>query len=190
MDSSEFAHLGGIKGIGGEALRPMSESELSLIEDELGVPLPEDYRSFLATYGGSTFCGRSPDSPFILIRPLQQLPQNFSSGQVMVDALYGCKRRDHDGYSLSVRIRFFAGRMPESIIPIGDDGGWGQICLGIRGKESGKVYYWYQADEPLDEETYLEDYGHQRPPEAMFQNVYQIAESFTDFLERLEPMTD
>ena len=38
----------------------------------------------------------------------------------------------------------------------------------------------------LDEEEYLEDYGVPRPPEAMFQNVHLIAESFEDFLNRLE----
>jgi SMI1 / KNR4 family (SUKH-1) len=80
--------------------------------------------------------------------------------------------------------------MPETIIPIGDDGIAGQICLGIKGAEAGKVYYWDQQNEPLDEEDYLEDYGEPRPPEAMFQNVHLIAESFEDFLRRLEVKAD
>src|SRR5260370_1929977 len=104
----------------------------------------------------------------------------------MFDAFYGAERVAHDGYSLRVRTHFFARRMPETIIPIGDDGGAGQICLGIKGHEAGKIYYWDQANEPLDEEHYLEGYGEPRPPKAMFQNVHPIAESFEDFLRRLE----
>ncbi|EAQ80294.1 hypothetical protein DSM3645_19898 [Blastopirellula marina DSM 3645] len=106
----------------------------------------------------------------------------------MVDALYGSEMDESDPYGLRVRILFFAGRMPDSLIPIGDDGGAGQICLGIKGNEMGAVFYWDQANEPLDEDDYEEDFGVPRPPEIMFQNVYQIAESFDDFLGRLEIM--
>lgn len=185
-----FARLGGIKGIGEDKLTPISEGEIAAFEKELGVRLPEAYRQFLATYGASTFNGASPNNPYILFSPLKPLPPQFKSGKGMFDAFYGAERDAEDGYSLRVRTQFFAGRMPESIIPIGDDGGAGQICLGIKGAEAGKVYYWDQQNEPLDEEDYLEDYGEPRPPEALFQNVHQIAESFEDFLRRLELKAD
>lgn len=185
-----FARLGGIKGVGGSELTPMAETEISVFEGELGVQLPEAYRQFLATNGASTFNGASPDNPYILFRPLKPLPPHFKSGKGMLDAFYGAERDAGDGYSLRVRTRFFYGRIPETLIPIGDDGGSGQICLCIYGTEAGKVYYWDQQNEPLDEEDYLEDYGKPRPPEAMFQNVHLIAESFDDFLLRLELKTN
>jgi hypothetical protein len=185
-----FASLGGIRGIGGAKLNPMAEAEIVAIEGELGTRFPETYRSFLSTYGASTLGGASPDNPYILFRPLKSLPPQFKSGKGMLDAFYGAQRDPQDGYSLRVRIQFFAGRMPSTIIPIGDDGGTGQICLGIKGNEAGAIYYWDQQNEPLDEEDYLQDYGEPRPPEAMFQNVHQIAESFEDFLNRLELKPD
>jgi hypothetical protein len=169
----------------------MTEAEIAAFEKEIGVRLPEAYRKFLGTYGASTFNGASPDNPYILFRSLSTLPPHISNDDKgLFDAFYGAERDEHDAYSVRVRTRFFAGRMPESIIPIGDDGGAGQICLGIKGAETGKVYYWDQANEPLDEEDYLEDYGEPRPPEAMFQNVQQIADSFEDFLRRLEVKAD
>lgn len=187
-----FARLGGIDGIGGDNLNPMAEAEIAAFEEQLGVRLPEAYRRFLATYGASTFNGASPDNPYILFRPLKPLPPHITdeSGKGLFHAFYGTERDADDMFSLRVCTRFFSGRMPESTIPIGDDGGAGQICLGIMGAEAGKVYYWDQRNEPLDEEDYLEDYGEPRPPEALFQNVHLIAESFEDFLRRLEVKAD
>ena len=182
-----FARLGGIRGVGGDKLTPMTEAEIATLEEQIGVRLPEAYRKFLATYGASTFNGASPDNPYIVFRTLKPLPPHITrTDKALFNVFYGRAEDEHDPHSLRVRTRFFSGRMPESIIPIGDDGGAGQICLGIKGAEAGKVYYWDQANEQLDEEDYLADYGEPRPPEAMFQNVHLIAESFEDFLRRLE----
>jgi hypothetical protein len=50
----------------------------------------------------------------------------------------------------------------------------------------GKVFYWDGENDPLSEEDYLKEYGKPRPPESIFQNVHLVAESFGDFLRRLE----
>ena len=68
--------------------------------------------------------------------------------------------------------------------------GAGQICLGIRGNGAGSIYYWDQQNEPPDEDDYLQDYGEPRPPDVIFRNVHRIAESFEDFLDRLELKSD
>ncbi|WP_081444774.1 SMI1/KNR4 family protein [Blastopirellula marina] len=184
-----FERLGGVRPIFGNELCPMNESGIIAIERQIGNRLPDCYRKFLSTYGACTFNGQSPDNPYIVYRSLTHLPSHISNdGRGMVDALYGSEMDESDPYGLRVRILFFAGRMPDSLIPIGDDGGAGQICLGIKGNEMGAVFYWDQANEPLDEDDYEEDFGVPRPPEIMFQNVYQIAESFDDFLGRLEIM--
>jgi hypothetical protein len=87
--------------------------------------------------------------------------------------------------SLAENIEAYKGRMPDMIIPIGDDGMGNQICLGIGGDERGKVYYWDHENE-WDEQQYMEDYGVPMPPEMKFQNVYLVAESFEDFIRGLE----
>jgi hypothetical protein len=184
-----FTRLGGIKPVGTGDFTPIPEAEIVTVEDGLGVRLPEPYRTFLATYGASMFKGASPDNPYVEFRPLKPLPPQFEGGNGLFASFYGAGRHSHDMNGLRVRMQFFSGRMPESIIPIGDS--WGsQICLGVKGAEAGKVYFWDEQNEPLDEETYLEDYGEPRPPEATYQNVHLIAESFEDFLRRLEVKAD
>jgi hypothetical protein len=186
-----FKRLGGIRPLVGDKFIPMAEFEIAAFEEQIGARLPEAYRHFLATYGSSTFNGISPDNPYIQFRPLNSLPSHVSvSGKGLFDAFYGGATDERDPYSLQVRTRFLSGRMPETMIPIGDDGGAGQICIGVKGEEAGKIYYWDQANEPVDEEDYLDDYGRPRPRQSFFQNVNQIAVSFEDFLRRLEVKSD
>jgi SMI1-KNR4 cell-wall len=104
-----LSRLGGIKPVAAGEFNPVSEAEIVAIEESLGVRLPESYRTFLATYGASTFNGTSPDNPFIVFRPLRALPPQFKSGKGLFDAFYGAERDAHDGYSLRVRTRFFKG---------------------------------------------------------------------------------
>lgn len=180
-----FDRLGGIEPVDGDEFAPVSESEIGAIEGDLGVRLPEPYRTFLATYGASMFGGASPDNPYVEFRPLEPLPPQFQGGNGLLASFYGAEREEDDMLGLGARIRYYSGRMPESIIPIGDS--WGsQICLGIKGDEAGKVYFWDEQNEPQDEKEYLEDFGEPRPPEVTFQNVHLIADSFEDFLRRLE----
>jgi hypothetical protein len=183
-----FAQLGGIRPVVGNKLAPMTDVEVARLEEQLNVEFPKSYRSFLATYGASAFNGASPDNPFIRFRSLKPLPPNVSNNDKgLFSIFYGADV--NEGYGLSTRIRFYSGRMPESIVPIGDC--WGnQICLGISGNEAGKVYYWDQENEPQSEQEYMADFGKSIPPEAKFQNVYLIAESFEDFLQRLELSED
>ena len=185
-----FKRLGGIKPIASDKFNPMTEAEIASIEKERGIRLPKSYRQFLATYGASTFNGCPPDNPFIIFHPLESLPPQFVDGTDLFDAFYGAQREEYDSFSLRVQMRFYAKYMPESLIPIGDDGGAGLICLGVKGAELGKVYYWERQNAALDEEDYLADYGEPRPAEALFQNVHLIAQSFEDFLQRLEIQPD
>jgi hypothetical protein len=189
--AAAIARLGGLRPLQGDAFDPPSEMEIAAIETRMGDQLPIDYRGFLATFGACSFRGENENNPYVVFQPLSTLPKHVSStGKALFDAFYGRKRDDRDPFSLQVRIDFFTDRMPKSIVPIGDDGGAGYICLGVKGRESGRVYYWDQASEPLDEESYLEDYGESRPPQVQFDNVHLIAESFSDFILRLELRTE
>ena len=175
---ANFTELGGVEPVRGDKLVPMPEEEIGRLERQLNIRLPEAYRRFLATYGSSAF-GRD-----VVFRPARDLPKQLARrGRGLFGFFYG---GEHDDlYSLARTVRVFSGRMPESIIPIGGDGGGNQICLGINGTERGKVYYWDHENE-WDEEDYLEDYGEPMPPEVKFQNLHLVAESFEDFLNRLE----
>jgi SMI1-KNR4 cell-wall len=180
---NQFHRLGEVVPIGSTFL-PVTEEELTSIETVLGNVLPEDYREFLQTFGAASF------GELVEIRLTRSSP--LFAPDVKNVPLFEKAPLSHfygamDGnQSLAKRITTYRDRIPETMIPIADDGGGHQICLGINGKEQGKVYYWDHGNEPLDEDDYLEEYGEPRTPEAIFQNVYMIAESFEDFLRRLE----
>lgn len=173
--------FGGLEPIDGENFTPMSESEVEAVEVGLGLRLPDPYRKFLLTFGAC-----SPKE-IVVYDPVLRLPSEIStSGKGNLAIFYGDESDVDDAYSIQRRIQVFSGRVPANLIPIADNGGGSQILLGISGEEAGKVYFWDLNNEPFDEEDYMEDYGMARPPEAMFENVYLIAQSFGDFLERLE----
>lgn len=178
---NRFPLLGGIM-----ARDPMTEEELVVIENGLGQRLPEDYREFVKTYGAADF--NEPvefrlmeDEPIHPVQSLLEIPiPRYDRGPF--SHFYGSNAGNQ---SLANCIEALKGRMPDTMIPIADDGGGHQICLGIKGKEQGKVYYWDHHNDP-DEQEYLEDHGKPMPSEVRFQNVYLIAESFEDFIRRLE----
>ena len=167
-----FGDIGGIVPIG-DSFAPMTDDELSSVQSDVGNIFAEDYREFLKTYGQSSF------GAVVNFRPIQQLPIWISkSGRGPFSHFYGAKGGVQ---SLVKSIKAFKGRMPDLMIPIGDDGMGNQICLSIGGDLRGKVYYWDHENE-WDEEDYLEDHGKPMPPEGKFQNVYLIANSFEDFI--------
>jgi hypothetical protein len=166
---NRFGLLGGVMPIG-KAFVPVAEEELNAIETALGVALPGDYREFVQKFGTSAF------GALVQFQPIE--------GEVgPLSHFYGSKSAGSN--SLMRNVEKYQGRMPETMIPIADDGGGNQICLGIDGEDQGKVYYWDHHNE-WDEEDYLEEHGKPMPPEVKFQNVHLIAESFEDFIQRLE----
>ena len=171
----------GIEPVIGNQLFLMGEGEIAELERPLGVRLPETYRTFLSTHGASGFWN------IICFHPVQPLPAGVSSnGDGPFDFFYGPTTdagAAYDCYSLADVITCFADRMPESLIPIGGDMMDSQICLGIRGAETGKVYLW-DIENEWGEEDYTNE-GLPVPPDLKFQNVHLIADSFEDFLLRL-----
>ncbi|MCH8620574.1 SMI1/KNR4 family protein [Undibacterium sp. TS12] len=158
-------------------------------ERQLDCRLDDVYREFLLSYGASTFAGKSVDHPHVGFRSIQTLPAHITSTKLaLFNAFYGDDQLP--AYSLLVRHAFYLGRLPQSMIPIADDGGAGQICLGISGEDKGKIFYWDQRHEAQCEEDYMEDFGEPRPPEALRQNLYLVALTFIDFLKQLELMPE
>ena len=181
--------LGGVVPVGSE-FTPLADEELAAVEAECGAPLPLDYREFLQRYGASGFAKLVE---FVLLQPDPVHPVESLLGVPIpryeiapFSHFYGARSAGING--LLGTIAAYRGRIPDTLIPIGDDGGGHQICLGIKGMEQGKVYYWDHENE-WDEEDYLEDYGVPMPPEVKFQNVYLAAYSFADFFQRLHNVT-
>lgn len=174
-----WKRVGGLKPITGDRFQPASLDALEGVEASLGSNLPDDYREFLATYGAAAF------RRLVRFSPVRQLPSDVSySGSDYIDAFYGTEPSSRDAYSLLHRIAFYQGRMPDGVIPIGDNGLGNQICLAVTGDWRGQVLYWDRNTE-VDEEEYIEDHGHSPTSEVRFGNIHLIAQSFAEFLQGL-----
>jgi hypothetical protein len=179
-----WRNVGGLKPIVGGHFQPLSIAEVEAIEAAIGSRLPEDYRVFLMTYGAAAFRRR------VRFSPVLRLPSNVSySGSDCIDAFYGKEPLGRDAYSLSHRMAFYKGRMPDSIIPIGDNGCGNQICLGVTGDLCGQVLYWDRNSE-MDEEDFVEEYGRLPSAEERFENVHPISRTFAEFLHGLKADPD
>jgi hypothetical protein len=159
--TSKLTELG-IEPMRGPTFEPFSSENIAQLQNKVGASLPDAYKQFLMTYGHSMFSGEVNCTP-------QGDPLYFGwfyGFDELVDAV--------DTYREV---------LPETIIPIGDDGGGNQFCLGVSGKDSGKVYFhnhgigWH-----ADAEKYRER-GEEVPANIRYQTVYPIAESFEAFID-------
>jgi hypothetical protein len=181
---TKIHQLGGITPIG-DAFLPVEEKEICALEKYLGVTLPEDYRDFVTSFGAAMF-NECVEFQLLGAHPVYSVQSSplpiphYAKGPFA--AFYGA---NEDPFRpLAKALKTYEGRMPDTLIPIGDDGGGNQICLGIKGDERGKIYYWDHHNE-WDEDDYLEEHGESMPSELQFQNVYLIANSFEDFIVQL-----
>lgn len=175
----KFVQLGGICPAVGECFAPLSEEEISTLEQRLGSTLPESYREFVSQFGRSAF------HEYVDFTPLQPF-HDSPAVKGHLGIFFGGESLTHRSYSINWNNAAYSGRLPSELLPIGGDGGGDLICLSIQGESRGKVYYWDHTNEPLDEDQYREDYGVPRPSEAKWQNVTLIANTFDDFINRLE----
>ncbi len=138
---------------------PASEARVAALEARLHCQLPEQYRSFLLTYNG----GRVSPAGFVFAE--RTGPYTDS----LVHALYSLY--DGDLCNLQKALLSRNGRMPDGVIPIGNDPGGNAICLVLTGDRRGQVWFW----------------DHEREPETQpdWSNMDLIAPSFDAFMRGL-----
>jgi hypothetical protein len=165
--------LGGIEPSGS---RPLRSEELKEIESYLGVRLPNLYRTLLLTFGAFDF------KESVKLDPITDNPKICTIGFA---GFYGAPEKQFDG--LLYHIKRYWNSLPRNLIAIANNVFGDLICLGIRSKEKGKLYFWSFQDRP-DLGLYWEAHGYDQPPprELMFRNIHLIATSLEDFLMRLE----
>jgi len=135
-----------------------SDADLSAFEDELGRRLPDEYRTFLLSTNGGE-------------------PQQYnrlagrSAGAPTVSVRWLFGLRTGDEYDLGAVRRTMTGRLPAELLPIGTDSGGNLFCLG----DGGAVFYWDRDLDADDEE------------QPSWKGAERLADSFGDFLARLEP---
>jgi hypothetical protein len=125
-----------------EAELPANLAEIEKFEELIGAKLPKDYKQFLLKHNG----GHPVTNGFKLIQSINE--RTNEAGIEWFYALY-------DGYVCNIITEFKRCReeLPGTLLPIGYSSG-GVTCLGIKGKEYNKVYYWTTNYSLWKEEDY------------------------------------
>ncbi|WP_191565933.1 SMI1/KNR4 family protein [Metabacillus idriensis] len=135
-----------------------SIEEIKEIEVLYNINLPDDYKQFLLKYGGSMIVD---DYIYESIEQDSWSNDRFQA----VEFFYGLEETDLDLY-LKDKINLYNERFPSELIAIASSPFGNEICLVVKGKDIGKVYFW--------DHEYRNSKG----------DFYLIAETFTDFVLR------
>jgi hypothetical protein len=137
----------------------LSYEMLNEFETKIHIQLPSDYRHFLLKHNGG-----KPIPSFFWITP-------YEDGS-SVNRFYGLY---NDPTSLSINT--FIGKenygIPESMLPIGDDGVGNYICIGISLENHGNIFFLDHELHPFHEPNSQE-------------GITKLTDSFIEFLDSLK----
>ena len=139
---------------------------MAVFEADIGQRLPFDYRQFLIHSNGGHVGGR-----YWFKGPTPE----GKAADAGVHHIGGFRPESH--FSLVSNRKCYQGRIPSVLIWIMDDPFGNAICLGIKGDQRGRVFFWDHENEPDDEEWdgQVETAG----------NLQLLANSFTEFVAGL-----
>ena len=143
---------------------PANPKKIREFEQLTKLELPNEYKKWLLTYNGGK---PKIEDTFYFIHPIDK---NEKVGGInYFYALY-----EGEVSNLYKTYITFLNRIPAELIPIADNGCGDQICLGIKGKHLNKVYFWGHENEVMEDNK-----------EPWWDNVYLIANTFADFINKL-----
>lgn len=135
----------------------ISEERLAQVEERLGIEFPVDYRSFMLKYNGGE---PSPNS-----FQFKEFDGDYTDSLVLMFLAI-----DSEKFNLEQEVEIYAGRIPDHLVPIAADPFGNVICIAVAGPSAGAIYFWDHEEEG---DVLNND------------NVYLIADTFTEFLDLL-----
>lgn len=88
---------------------------------------------------------------------------------MVVDTIGGVNRRDGN---LSQQVALHASFIPSSLVWIMDDPAGNAVCLGVRGRQTGKFYFWDHEYDPAH-------------VKSRWEQITRVADDFSSFLASL-----
>lgn len=151
----------------------INDDDIRNIENLKCCILPADYKEFLLKYNGG-----SPNFDTFEIK------NDFPDGKSSFDDVrffFGIDNNifSKKNYDIFKKIKQSKDRIPEQLLPIACDSFGNRICIGIKDKYYGKIYFWDHENEA----------GSRNPFDNIikpwWKNITLIANSFTDLLNSL-----
>ncbi|TDT50873.1 SMI1/KNR4 family protein SUKH-1 [Enterobacter sp. AG5470] len=154
----------------------VAQVDIDLLERDLGVTYPDDYKHFFSTHNG--FRVVSPDSC--------DMPFNkVDNGFISFDALFG-HRVNNENFDIAVINDEFLDELSfvGSALIIGTDPGDNFFVLVTEGKQAG-VYYWDRTCLHTDDNK--QDYAIAGEDDSL--HLYLCSKTFTQFFEDVMSLT-
>jgi cell wall assembly regulator SMI1 len=149
--------------LSGESPVKATDSDLNDAEQEIGFPLPEDYREFLRDFGGYRLWALFTSQN----RP--RSGEEHSAGNLFgLNIGYSCNLVELYKTDLVNKV------ISPELLPItGDEEG--KVCIFLDGPQKGTVHFWVSEElvVPYD-----------------FSNLYFVANSFDEFMRSLYPVPE
>jgi len=154
--------------------RPLAaEHEIEAIERRIELSLPAGYRRYLLAHNGAApLLGTDPAlGTFVRVR-WDGKPAARAGGVALIGDFYSAPKW------LEIH-EIFRTRIPPETVAIGNDPGGSQFLLVVKGQARGQILFWHRRYAIGEDER---DEG--KP--AGYENVGFIADSFEEFLAKLE----
>lgn len=110
---------------------PVSSAQLDAIEKELGIFLPESYRSFLLAHNGG--------------QPVPNTFQFVDGKTIEVIGWFFSIQNEDDG--LVSIAKAYQNYLHRELLPIAADPFGNLICIGVKGSHAGQIYFWLHESE-------------------------------------------
>ena len=141
----------------------LSHTAITHAEAQLGFKFPDEYLDFLRKHNGGI-----PEPPYF--------GMTGDAGSEL-DVFYSIGASDPTCDVVKMTAAMRGKAIPAELMPIGCDAGGNRVCLGVTGKQCGKVFF-------LDhEEPGIKD------GKPTYDNAGVIADSFNAFLESFDTLS-
>jgi hypothetical protein len=144
----------------------ISPKDIIFFENFIGKNLPDGYKEFITQNG----CGYV-SSGYLEYAIYRDRKKNKKVGSALIDYFFAPIH--HERYGVYEKLDVYKNRMPNGLIPIGEDPGGNIIVLSVRDHDYGVIYFWDHENETDEGEA----------PNG--ENLYFIASSFLEFLDDL-----
>jgi len=148
----------------------LSKNDLDIYAKRLGLVLPNDYVEFMTLHNGGT---PEEDVVFDFIDPVTR--KKITTDIRGFYIFYDCENDNYDNIVSVYNMMSNEGEIRENFLPFADDSGDNVVCMCLSKEHYGEIYY---CDRELEE------------PDSGYLVMSKIADSFTDFLDKVYIFTE
>ena len=141
----------------------ISNFEIEALENKYDIKLHQDHKELLLLCNG----GQTD-------KCLSYFQDNGINKKCILNWILSISNDEYDNLETYIKIfKIYQKRLPDNLIPVGNDSGGNLFCISTYGNDGGKMYFWKHEFEVEDDQ------------EPSYSNLFFIADSLENFIENL-----